>query len=74
MHASIEISLLDERVAAAVHEALLPEAAEGPEGSTTSLSRDGARLHAEVEAVDLSSLRAAINSVVRLLDAAARST
>lgn len=70
--ASITVDLDDEATAEAVRAALLPEAAQGPDGSTTTVTRDGATLRAEVEADDISALRAAINSVVRLMDAGHR--
>lgn len=70
--AELSVDLHDEAVAHAVHQALLPEAAEGPEGSSTDLRRDGSVVHATLEAADVSTLRAALNSVLRLLDAAQR--
>lgn len=63
---------LEPTVAAAVHAALLPEVAEGPTGSTTVLTRSDGQIVADIEADTLSTLRAAINNVVRLLDAAER--
>lgn len=73
MHtASLTFPFDDEPTARSVLRALEPEAAEGPDGTTTHLSLDGTTLHVEVTGNDLSGLRAAIHSVVRLLDAAQR--
>ncbi len=70
--AQLSIVLPDPKIAQAVHAALAPECDEGPEGSSVVMTVDGATLHAEIDAKDLSTLRAALNSVVRLLDAAQR--
>lgn len=70
--ASLNFTFDDEPTASAIHQALAPEAQEGPEGTHTVLRRDDATIEAHIEADDLSGLRAAIHSVVRLLDAAQR--
>ncbi len=72
MDAQVALDLGDPRVAEAVHVALGPEMDEGPEGSSVQLQRDGTRLVADIQAHDLSTLRAAMNSFVRLADAARR--
>lgn len=70
--AQLTVVLADPQTALAVHAALAPECDEGPEGSSVTMTVDGASLSASIEAKDLSTLRAALNSVVRLLDAAER--
>ncbi len=69
MKASIDIHVGD--VAQAVHDALVLECQDGPPGSVTTMRLDGETIHLDIEAKDLSTLRAAIN-VVRLLDTAQR--
>lgn len=56
----------------AVAQAVALEVADGPEGSSAHLRVEADALDVVVEADTVSSLRAALNSVVRLLDAAAR--
>ncbi len=68
--AHLTVVLADPQAANAVHAALAPECDEGPEGSAVVMTVDGATLTADIQANDLSTLRAALNSVVRLLDAA----
>jgi tRNA threonylcarbamoyladenosine modification (KEOPS) complex Pcc1 subunit len=58
--------------AQAVRRALQPEADDLPDGASCTLTVDGDVLKAHLEARDLAGLRAAINSVVRLADAAVR--
>lgn len=70
--AVLAFHLPDPGSADAVARALSVEVADGPEGSTTTLRVEGATLHAELEADTVSGLRAALNGVVRLLDAAVR--
>ncbi len=73
MHrASFTIPCTDEREASVLLEAVRVEADEGPEGTTTELSSEGSVLNLELTGGDLSGLRAAIHSVLRLLDAARR--
>lgn len=70
--ATLAFGLPDTDSARAVASALLVEVADGPEGSTTTLRVEDATLHAGLEADSVSGLRAALNSLVRLLDAAVR--
>ncbi len=70
--ADLSFPLPDPDSARAVAEALRPEVADGPEGSTTVLAVEGAVVRARVTADSVGGLRAALNSVVRLLDAAVR--
>jgi len=70
--AHAEFPCHDAGIAAAVAEALAPELLEGPEGSTARLAQDGDVLRLHIEAHDASTLRAALQSAVRLLDAALR--
>ncbi len=72
MDARISLDLGDSHTARAVHAALLPEMAEGPDGSSAQLRLDGIALVADIVADDLSTLRAAMNGFVRLADAARR--
>lgn len=74
MHrASFTIPCADDQEASVLLEAVRVEADEGPDGTTTTLTRDGAVLCLELTGDDLSVLRAAVHSVLRLLDAARRS-
>ena len=57
----------------AVLGALQPEVADSAGGSRVALRLEGAILHAAIQAPDLASLRANVNSVARLADAALRS-
>lgn len=59
-------------VALLLERTLRAEQGEGPEGSTLLLAVEGASVQARVRATDLATLRAAINSVTRLADAALR--
>lgn len=59
-------------VALLLQRTLRAEQKEGPEGSTLALEVEGSTVHARVRAEDLATLRAAINSVARLADAALR--
>ncbi|MFO1533440.1 MAG: KEOPS complex subunit Pcc1 [Thermoplasmatota archaeon] len=70
--ATLSFQLADEAAARAVAGALAVEAGDGPEGSTCVLSHDGATLGMELEAGTVADLRAALNSAIRLLDAAHR--
>jgi tRNA threonylcarbamoyladenosine modification (KEOPS) complex Pcc1 subunit len=70
--AELELDCTEPSLAQVLHDAIAVEADEGPEGSHVTLRVDGATLHARVEAEDVSGLRAAIHSVLRLLDAARR--
>lgn len=55
-----------------VHDAVAVEADEGPEGTTMEMSLDGSALAVELTGADVSGLRAAMHSALRLLDAAQR--
>jgi tRNA threonylcarbamoyladenosine modification (KEOPS) complex Pcc1 subunit len=55
-----------------VRQAIQAEADESPDGAACTLSLRGADLHAEIRAGDLAGLRASLNTVVRLADAALR--
>lgn len=71
--ATLSFDLADPADARAAVRALEPEVADGPEGSTATLRAEGATVHADLSAETVSGLRAALNGVVRLLDAAVRS-
>lgn len=62
----------DARTATLLERTLQAEATEGPDGSTLALAVKGDDLQARLEARDVATLRAAINSVARLADAALR--
>jgi tRNA threonylcarbamoyladenosine modification (KEOPS) complex Pcc1 subunit len=70
--AELRFDMADPQSAAAVAGALAVEADEGPEGSRARVWPEGASVHVRVEAGTVSDLRAALNSVVRLLDVADR--
>jgi len=70
--ASLVLRTPSPAVAQAVAGALALEAREGPEGCRVDVRAAESALEVDVEAGDLADLRAALNSVVRLLDAAAR--
>ncbi len=70
--ASFTFHLSDSSSARAAATALALEVADGPEGSTASLAVTGTTIEAELEADSVSGLRAATNSLLRLLDAAMR--
>lgn len=53
-----------------VRRAIQAEVDEAPDGAACTLTLDGADLRAEVRASDLAGLRAALNTLVRLADAA----
>lgn len=73
MHtASLAVPCTDPDEARVLHQALEVETRDGPEGSTVTLRVQDATIAIEVEAPDTSTLRAALNSVLRLLDAAQR--
>lgn len=55
-----------------VQRAIQAEVDEAPDGATCSLTLRGADLHATVHASDLAGLRASLNTLVRLADAALR--
>ena len=55
-----------------VRRAIQAETDEAPEGATCRLTVEGAELKASVSAADVAGLRAALNTVVRLADAALR--
>ncbi len=53
-------------------DAVVVELDEGPEGSTCQADRNGAVIRMVLEARDVSTLRAALNGVVRLVETAHR--
>ncbi len=53
-----------------VRRAIQAEVDEAPDGAACTLSLQGADLRAEIHANDLAGLRAALNTLVRLADAA----
>jgi tRNA threonylcarbamoyladenosine modification (KEOPS) complex Pcc1 subunit len=57
-------------VAKAACQALLVEAEAGPEGARMTVREDDGVLHVSLEAADISTLRAALNSATRLAQAA----
>lgn len=72
MHgATLRLECGDAATARAVRDALAVELEDGPAGTHTSVIADGSALSVAVEAVDLAGLRATLNGVVRLADAAA---
>ncbi|HET6398053.1 MAG TPA: KEOPS complex subunit Pcc1 [Candidatus Thermoplasmatota archaeon] len=68
--ARLTIPCGDPAVALAVGQALSLELAEGPEGTRADSRAAGPDLEVELQAADLSSLRAAIQSTLRLAEAA----
>jgi len=62
----------DPALAHAVAGAVAAEQSDMGEGARVRIRADGPQVHVEAEAATVSSLRAALNSVVRLVDAAAR--
>jgi tRNA threonylcarbamoyladenosine modification (KEOPS) complex Pcc1 subunit len=58
--------------AAWVLRAIRDEVADAPEGASCDLSAEGGALRARIAAADLAGLRASLNTVVRLADAALR--
>jgi tRNA threonylcarbamoyladenosine modification (KEOPS) complex Pcc1 subunit len=59
-------------LAGIVRAAIQAETDEAPEGASCRLSVDGSDLRASLAAADVAGLRAALNTVVRLADAALR--
>lgn len=55
-----------------VRRAIQAEVDEAPDGASCTLTVAGTDLHAEVRAGDLAGLRASLNTLVRLADAALR--
>ena len=71
MHAAtLRLDAPDPAAADAVRRALLVELADGPAGVVTRLRCEGSAILADVQADDLSGLRAAITGLVRLGSAA----
>ncbi len=70
--ASFTFHLPDSSSACAVAAALELEVADGPEGSLATLTTSESTIEAHIVADSVSGLRAATNSVLRLLDAALR--
>jgi tRNA threonylcarbamoyladenosine modification (KEOPS) complex Pcc1 subunit len=61
-----------DRQAGWVLRAIRDEVADAPEGAVCTLSVEGGDLRARIAAADLAGLRASLNTVVRLADAALR--
>lgn len=70
--AALAFACASPTVARLLQQTLSAEQGDGPEGSTLALHVEDSTLHAAIRAVDLATLRAAINSVTRLADAALR--
>jgi tRNA threonylcarbamoyladenosine modification (KEOPS) complex Pcc1 subunit len=56
-----------------VRRAIQAEVDEAPDGAVCTLRIGGSDLHADIQAADLAGLRASLNTLVRLADAALRS-
>ncbi|MHB8604022.1 MAG: KEOPS complex subunit Pcc1 [Thermoplasmatota archaeon] len=63
--ARLELEFSSEREARIVHDALAPEAAAELARARATLTRDGAKVIAVLEAADPAALRAAVNSFLR---------
>ena len=70
--ADVTIPCGSEQHAKWVRQAIQAEVDEAPDGAQASLSVDGSTLRAVIQAEDLAGLRASLNTVVRLADAALR--
>ncbi|HLF16041.1 MAG TPA: KEOPS complex subunit Pcc1 [Candidatus Thermoplasmatota archaeon] len=70
--AELELPCASADAARWVLAAVAKETESGPEGTTCSIVADGAMLRVRLEAGDVASLRAALQGVVRLVDAAHR--
>lgn len=70
--ADLAFTCASTHVAQLLERTLRAEEGDGPEGSSLTLHVEGDAVHAALQAVDLATLRAAINSVTRLADAALR--
>jgi tRNA threonylcarbamoyladenosine modification (KEOPS) complex Pcc1 subunit len=70
--AQFDLACPDPGIASAVAQAMAVEAGGGPEDTGFSVHALGASVVIVLEAKDLSGLRAAVNSAVRLADAAIR--
>lgn len=68
--ADLEFDCKSAERAQGVRDALAPELRGGPEGATVVAEVNGGRLAVAIVADDLSTLRAAVTSVARLVDAA----
>ena len=68
--ASLDLDFASPRVADIVAGAVALEFASGPEGTRASARREGSALRIDIEAADVSSLRAAVQSALRLVEAA----
>jgi tRNA threonylcarbamoyladenosine modification (KEOPS) complex Pcc1 subunit len=68
----VELHASDEACADAARGAVASELQDGPPGCTLRLEQEGPLLHLHVEAFDVATMRAALASTVRLLDAALR--
>jgi len=68
----LELSCDSPEAARIVEAAVAHELESGPEATTVQVRREGALLRVRLEAADASSLRAALQSGLRLVDAAHR--
>lgn len=71
-HASVTLPCGTAEQADWVRRAIQAEADEAPDGAACVLTLQGSDLHARIQANDLAGLRASLNTVVRLADAALR--
>ena len=72
-NSKLEIPLESEKMANILYSALLPETESVPsERATTNVSVDGASLVVDIEANDLTALRAALNSYIAWISACMR--
>lgn len=71
-HAELELPCKDEATAIAIAASVAPELADSPDASHVAMWREGSVLKVRVTAGRAATLRAALHSVVRLVDAAQR--
>lgn len=71
-HADVTLDCGTAEKAGWVRRAIQAEVDEAPDGAHTTLALDDAVLRARIEAADVAGLRAALNTLVRLADAALR--
>ncbi len=68
--ATLDLECDSASIARWVVQAIQPELSDAPGGSDVVLGLDGARVRVAISASSLADLRASVNNVVRLLDAA----
>lgn len=71
-NARLVFSYPNETLATAIAHALTPETESGVPKTTSRVRREGHEIHITIDADDLASLRAALNSYVRWAEAAER--